>query len=169
MRAHLLECGSTVRRIAEAGPVERIDFAISLSTNCSRRRVRTATASSLREFQVLESLEPRLPLAAQLVITELMARNSDTLRDGHGEASDWIEIQNLGDTAVDLGGYYLTDDANLLTRWRFPATHLAAGEFWSYLPAAAVSRTPPVICTRTFGSAATASMRPWCLPTARRL
>ncbi len=47
--------------------------------------------------------------------------------DGNGEASDWIEIQNLGDAGLDLGGYYLTDDPERLTRWQFPATPLAAG------------------------------------------
>ena len=40
-----------------------------------------------------------------------MASNNNTLDDGNGNDSDWIELYNNGDESVDLAGYSLTDDA----------------------------------------------------------
>lgn len=59
-------------------------------------------------------------LAADPIITEFLASNSDGLLDGNGISSDWIEIFNAGDTSVDLNGWYLTDDAADLSKWQFP-------------------------------------------------
>ncbi len=63
------------------------------------------------------------------VITEFMAASSGPLRDEDGDASDWIEIYNAGPGDVDLAAWSLTDDADVLARWQFPATNLAAGRF----------------------------------------
>jgi hypothetical protein len=57
---------------------------------------------------------------AMLVINEVMASNTVTVRDPQGEYEDWIELHNMGDTPVDLGGMYLTDDPNEPTKWQFP-------------------------------------------------
>ena len=65
----------------------------------------------------------------QVVISEFMAKNDKTIADGDGNYSDWIELYNLGDTAVDLTGWYLSDDTNTLTKWVFPSKSIAAGEF----------------------------------------
>jgi hypothetical protein len=67
-------------------------------------------------------------LAADLYITEFMASNSDTIVDGFGDSSDWIELFNDGPTTIDLDGHYLTDDATDLTKWRIPAVDLAPGQ-----------------------------------------
>ncbi len=66
---------------------------------------------------------------AQVVISEFMAANDETLIDGDGNYSDWIELYNMGDSTVDLTGWYLSDDANNLTQWAFPSKSIAAGEF----------------------------------------
>ncbi len=59
-----------------------------------------------------------------------MASNDSTLQDGFGADSDWIEIQNAGDTAVDLRGYHLTDRAGNLAKWTFDtSTVLQPSEF----------------------------------------
>ena len=63
---------------------------------------------------------------AEVVISEFMARNDETLADGNGEFSDWIELLNTGSNTVDLTGWYLSDDTNDLTKWVFPATNIAA-------------------------------------------
>ncbi len=76
-----------------------------------------------------EALEERLALAADPVITEFMASNSSTLLDGNGVASDWIEIFNKGDSAVDLAGYSLTDDRLDLDKWSFPSVTLNPGAY----------------------------------------
>ncbi|HON09097.1 MAG TPA: lamin tail domain-containing protein, partial [Verrucomicrobiota bacterium] len=53
-------------------------------------------------------------------ITEFMAQNKSFLFDDFGESSDWIEIYNPGPGSFNIGGYYLTDNQDLLTKWRFP-------------------------------------------------
>lgn len=60
-------------------------------------------------------------IAANVQITEFMAGNEATLRDEDGDFSDWIEIHNAGAQALDLGNWYLTDNAANPTQWRFPA------------------------------------------------
>ena len=59
-----------------------------------------------------------------LRITEFMADNDGTLLDSDGDSSDWLEIYNSGNEAVDLTGIHLTDSATNLTRWTFPSGHV---------------------------------------------
>src|SRR5947208_15073369 len=58
-----------------------------------------------------------------------MASNTRTLADECGVYEDWIEIYNPSGVAVNLDGWYLTDSAGNLTKWRFPGTNLAGGSF----------------------------------------
>ena len=76
----------------------------------------------------LQLLEPRLLLAGDIVMTEFMARNDGAHRDGDGVSSDWIELLNASNQAVDLAGYHLTDNANELAKWPFPSRVLGPGE-----------------------------------------
>ena len=47
---------------------------------------------------------------AQVVINEFCASNSALITDpDYGEYSDWLELCNLGDSEVNLKGYYITD------------------------------------------------------------
>lgn len=68
-----------------------------------------------------------------LAISEFMAVNSNVLDlrpvptvnlytsvNGEPAYDDWIELKNLTDEAVSLDGWYLTDDPDNLTKWRFP-------------------------------------------------
>ena len=83
-----------------------------------------------RRLAGLENLETRHLLAADLVINEIMAANESTLSDGFNRTPDWVELQNAGDEAADLGGLHLSDDADNLNKWTFPdATTLGPGEF----------------------------------------
>ncbi|MBN2269369.1 MAG: lamin tail domain-containing protein, partial [Sedimentisphaerales bacterium] len=70
---------------------------------------------------------------SELVITEFMAINNEAHPDEEGKFPDWIEIYNPMYAAVDLEGWYLTDDADddpNLTKWQFPAgVVLGSGEF----------------------------------------
>ena len=77
----------------------------------------------------LESLESRVLLAGEPIISEFMALNSDGDQDNYGNRSDWIEIYNPGTTPVDLAGWHLTDDKALPTQWTFPAVTVPAGGF----------------------------------------
>ena len=56
----------------------------------------------------------------QIVINEFMASNSQTITDNFGNADDWVELYNPGNTAVNIAGMYLTDDLTNLTVWQIP-------------------------------------------------
>lgn len=60
------------------------------------------------------------PTVGDLVINEFMASNDATVADQDGEYDDWIEFYNNSASTIDLGGYFLTDDAGDLTQWSFP-------------------------------------------------
>ncbi|MBX3433950.1 MAG: chitobiase/beta-hexosaminidase C-terminal domain-containing protein [Pirellulales bacterium] len=76
----------------------------------------------------MEALEPRIALDASLLrITEFVASNDDSLDDYDGDSSDWLEIYNPGVDTVDLGGLHLTDNANNLVKWTFPAGTVLPG------------------------------------------
>jgi hypothetical protein len=62
-----------------------------------------------------------------LRITELMAANRGSVRDGFGDAEDWFEIKNEGNLTAELGGMFVTDDLGSTRKFRLPARTLAAG------------------------------------------
>ncbi len=76
-----------------------------------------------------EQLESRQLLAADLVISELLAVNDSGLVDQDGDLSDWIEIHNTSSNAISLQGWHLTDDSMDLTRWQFPGVSLDGGDY----------------------------------------
>src|SRR5688572_32177076 len=60
-------------------------------------------------------------------ISEFLAENDGLVRDEEGETPDWIELHNDGGTMVNLEGWFLTDDAADLQKWRIPAVTVQAG------------------------------------------
>lgn len=54
-------------------------------------------------------------------INEFCADNRLSLRDGYGDATDWIELRNPNNTALDVGGYGLSDNPVLPMKWLIPA------------------------------------------------
>ena len=58
--------------------------------------------------------------ASGLFINEFMADNDNIVADEYGEYEDWIELYNSGQTSVDLGGMYLSDDLDDPTNWMIP-------------------------------------------------
>ena len=66
---------------------------------------------------------------SQVIITEFMAGNSHTLADADGDFSDWIELQNISATNVNLANWALTDSAGNPAEWLFPSTNIAPGGF----------------------------------------
>jgi hypothetical protein len=55
-----------------------------------------------------------------IVINELLADNATIDRDEAGDFDDWVELRNTSGTPYDIGGHYLTDDAAIPNKWRFP-------------------------------------------------
>ncbi len=62
---------------------------------------------------------------AQLYINEVIPTNDAVLADNYGEYDDIIEIYNAGGSAVNLAGYYLSDDADDVLMWQIPTTNAA--------------------------------------------
>lgn len=88
----------------------------------------SANSNALVGTDFTYHLDP-LAFATQVRITEFMAANSNGIRDEDGDRSDWIELLNSGVEAVNLEGWSLTDNANQLTKWRFPAVTLLPGSY----------------------------------------
>jgi hypothetical protein len=65
----------------------------------------------------------------QVRINEFMAVNDIGLDDEDRDESDWIEIYNSGTEAVDLQGWFLTDDNDDLTKWEFPQVMLGPDSY----------------------------------------
>ena len=76
----------------------------------------------------LDNPNPQAPASA-LVISEFMTDNSGGALDEDYDSSDWVELYNGTAAAVNLNGYYLTDDLTQKTKWRFPAVNVAAGGY----------------------------------------
>jgi hypothetical protein len=73
-------------------------------------------------------LEARQLLTGVPVISEFMAVNATTQADEDGAFSDWIEIKNPDPTPLNLAGWHLTDNDNVLDKWQFPAVVLNPGQ-----------------------------------------
>jgi hypothetical protein len=63
--------------------------------------------------------------SGDFIITEFMAKNDNGIRDEDGSKEDWIEIHNRSPVDSSIEGWFLTDDSNDLTKWRFPAKIVA--------------------------------------------
>jgi hypothetical protein len=73
-------------------------------------------------FTLLLLLVSTTLIRAQVKINELMASNENTVVDNVGAYSDWVELHNPSGAAIDLAGYYLTDDYSNLKKFRFTST-----------------------------------------------
>jgi len=63
----------------------------------------------------------------QLYINEFMASNSSTINDpDYNNDADWIELYNDGNTAIDLSGFYLTDNLKQPDKWKIGKVSIAA-------------------------------------------
>ncbi len=77
----------------------------------------------MRDLYLTVSLLTSTFLFAQtsLHINEFIASNNSINNDVTGEYEDWFELYNSGSTAINLQGYYLSDDTSNLTK--FEVTH----------------------------------------------
>lgn len=84
---------------------------------------------------------PRPAGAQGVALSEFLAAGGE-LADEDGEFPDWIEIQNQSSSLVDLEGWYLTDEAADLKKWRFPRAPVAPGGFVVVFASGKDRRTP---------------------------
>lgn len=69
-------------------------------------------------------------ISAQVRINEFVALNASVAYDpDFGEYSDFVELYNASDTAVNLKGYFLTDKIDNSTRWQFPEINFPAKSY----------------------------------------
>ena len=88
------------------------------------------------------SLLPAPARAQDPLITEVAAIDQKAILDEDGDASDWLEIHNPGSAALDLEGWYLTDNPGLPRKWRFPRTILQGGDYLVVFASGKDRRTP---------------------------
>lgn len=72
---------------------------------------------------------PNLSPLNDVIINEFMASNDSTLLDEDGDSSDWVELWNPDQAAVEVTGWYLSDDPLNLTKWRLPGGTLPPNGF----------------------------------------
>lgn len=58
--------------------------------------------------------------ASDVVINELVASNTKTVQDPKGQYDDWIELYNKSTSAVDLSGWYISDNPDKRAKWQIP-------------------------------------------------
>lgn len=74
-------------------------------------------------------LDTNVPARANFILSEFMANNDTGIRDEDGDRSDWVEILNLGPLDSSIEGWFLTDEATNLTKWRFPNKVVAQNQY----------------------------------------
>lgn len=72
-------------------------------------------------FSIIVVLTNIIFAEAQIVINEYMCSNKSFNADNFGNYEDWIELYNSGAAAVNIGGYYLSDNAANPTKYMIPA------------------------------------------------
>ena len=108
----------------------------AVTRNCSYARMDTSSwvessmptpgmPNSEESYRALH--EPRSD--SPVILTELMSTNSATITDENGQYYDYIELYNRSGEAVNLSGWYLSDDSARARKWRFPDVTLAPGEY----------------------------------------
>jgi hypothetical protein len=102
----------------------------------------SASANRFAGGTITYTLNPAA-ITSQVLITEFMADNKSTIRDEDGQYSDWLELYNSGGDSVDLGGWYLTDTATNLTKWRFPQGVTLLSRAYMLVWASGNNRTNP--------------------------
>ncbi len=66
---------------------------------------------------------------AQVVINEYSCSNVTGPTDAYGEREDWVELFNTTGAAIDLTGYWLSDDDSDPMKWQIPSGSIAANGY----------------------------------------
>jgi len=87
-----------------------------------------ATPGYANEFETGEAvIKSRSAVqTGPIEISEVMTGSVTWYKDENGKCHDYVEIHNTSSKAVDLEGWYLSDDDDNLTRWQFPAVTVPA-------------------------------------------
>lgn len=76
-----------------------------------------------------------IPAKAQVMINEYSCSNLNQFVDNHSDYGDWIELYNSDPSAINIGGFYLSDDSINNMKWQIPSGTMIAGNgflrFWT--------------------------------------
>ena len=68
-------------------------------------------------------------LQAQVVLNEICPANADIHYDpAYYNFSPWVELYNTSSSTINIGGYYLSDNASEPTKWRIPSGSFIAAK-----------------------------------------
>ena len=62
-----------------------------------------------------------MKLSGQVVINEFSCSNVSAFPDDYGAYEDWIELYNPTAAAINIGGFFLSDNLTNPTKWQIPA------------------------------------------------
>ena len=66
----------------------------------------------------------------EVVINEFMASNANGPKDENDQNEDWIELYNKSNAAINLSGFFLSDNPANIKKWEIPAgTNIAANGY----------------------------------------
>ncbi len=66
---------------------------------------------------------------SQIVINEYSCSNTSGYTDAFGQNEDWIELFNTTGSAVNIGGYFLSDKSGNPTKWLVPTVNVPANGY----------------------------------------
>jgi hypothetical protein len=118
------------------------EFLLQVRDEAGQEGMDTVTVFVLASGQLPDTPFGDFPL----MITEFMASNKTATRTrvkGQDVFADWIEIRNVYPEAVDLGGWFLTDDASDPSRWPLPEIPLGPGRYLLIHASGAEAGTSP--------------------------
>ena len=64
--------------------------------------------------------DPDVEMNVDLVVNEFLANSENCCADQSGEQEDFIELYNISDEAIDIGGWFMTDNLEEPLQWRVP-------------------------------------------------
>lgn len=108
-------CGRAFRGWTRNGVMISTDETVVLSSDGDYRAVYTEDAETIGE-------------SAKIVINEVSADNA-IYQNARLKRSDWIELYNATDDAIDLAGMYISDDVRDPYKFQIPGQS-DAGEMW---------------------------------------
>jgi hypothetical protein len=69
------------------------------------------------------------PAAGEIILNELMASNTNYIKDESGDYDDWIEFYNTTGRDISCKGLYLSDNPDNKLKWKFPDTIIKANSY----------------------------------------
>jgi hypothetical protein len=90
--------------------------------------------------------------SADLRINELLASNISVFPDNHDfdDYSDWIELYNPGNEAIELRGYFLSDNPEAPVKWSFPEEAVIAAKSYLVVRADGFDAVPGDVSVREY-------------------